>query len=38
MTTEPEKVSDHYTVADLANRILAALEAAGKDREAIDRR
>ena len=29
------RISDHYTVSDLGNRILAALEAAGKDLEAL---
>jgi ubiquinone/menaquinone biosynthesis C-methylase UbiE len=35
MTSAREKISEHYTIAGLGNRILAALEAAGKDLEAL---
>jgi SAM-dependent methyltransferase len=35
MTTTDKDISRHYTVADLESRILAALEAAGKDVDAL---
>jgi ubiquinone/menaquinone biosynthesis C-methylase UbiE len=35
MTTPDGKISEHYTIADLGDRILAALAAAGKDLEAL---
>jgi len=35
ITAPHRRVSDHYTTADLGNRILAALEAAGKNLEAL---
>ncbi len=35
MTTSQGKVSEHYTIADLGDRILAALQAAGKDLAAL---
>lgn len=35
MTDDPTEVSNHYTIPDLGRRILAALEAAGKDLESL---
>lgn len=35
MKTPDRAVSEHYTIADLGNQILAALEAAGKDLDAL---
>ena len=35
MTTPYIGVSEHYTIHDLGNRILAALKAAGKDLDAL---
>jgi ubiquinone/menaquinone biosynthesis C-methylase UbiE len=35
MTTPLTRISDHYTIADLGDQILAALEAAGKNLEAL---
>jgi len=35
MTTPREKISQHYTVTDLGNQILAALKSAGKDPERL---